>query len=310
MSKTNPLDYIFLLRPLILIPSWNFLLIGSYLARGRGGFTWELIIGLFLYTCVMGGTYIFNQIADRDSDRINKKLFLLSEGFITVRSAYIEMIFLWSIALVGSFFLGMSIFITIIISLIMGAAYSLPPIKLKGRPILDALANGIGYGAVNLAVGWLLVRSFDGGIFIRFLPYVLSITAVFINTTIVDIAGDKKTGEMTTAVVLGACVSYIVSSVLMIAAIIGSWVMRDYVCLVASASSLPLILYVMIRYMLQQKVPRNATIASFRIPGIIFSLITCFLFPWYIIFLIVVVISMRLYYKNRFGIVYPSISGG
>lgn len=192
----------------------------------------------------------------------------------------------------------------------MGAAYSLPPIKLKGRPILDALANGIGYGAVNLAVGWLLVRSFDGGIFIRFLPYVLSITAVFINTTIVDIAGDKETGEMTTAVVLGACVSYIVSSVLMIAAIIGSWVMRDYVCLVASASSLPLILYVMIRYMLQQKVPRNATIASFRIPGIIFSLITCFLFPWYIIFLIVVVISMRLYYKNRFGIVYPSISGG
>lgn len=310
MSRTNPLDYIFLLRPLILIPSWNFLLIGSFLARGRGGFTHEIVFGLILYTCVMGGIYILNQIADRDSDRINKKLFLLSEGLISVKSAYVEMTILWLIALAGAWLFDVSVFIFIIISLVMGIMYSLPPVKLKGKPILDTLANGIGYGAVNLAVGWLLVRSFESGLFIHFIPYVLSISAVFINTTVVDMEGDKQTGEMTTAVVLGPMVSYLVSALLMVSAVIFSWMLRDLVCLIASVSSLPLFAYTAIQYAVTQKVNRNITIASFRVPGIIFTLITCYLFPPYIVVMIVVLVGMRLYYKYRFGISYPTLSGG
>ncbi|GAI30645.1 unnamed protein product, partial [marine sediment metagenome] len=136
---------------LILIPCWNFLLIGSYLARGKGGFTVEIILGLIIYTFIMGGVYILNQIMDIETDRINKKLFLLSEGYIPVRYAYIEMVVLWILAILLSLKLSVIFLIFIGISLIIGVFYSLPPIKLKGKPILDTVSNGIGYDVSVLA---------------------------------------------------------------------------------------------------------------------------------------------------------------
>ncbi|MEO0206539.1 MAG: UbiA family prenyltransferase, partial [candidate division WOR-3 bacterium] len=187
-------DYFFILRPLILIPVWDFFLIGNYLASPDNRFATKPFIGLCLYTMLMGGVYILNQITDINTDRLNKKLFILSESYMPLKNAYIEMLLLWSLSLFFSWFFGIHFFILVLISLIIGILYSVPPFKLKGRPFLDTLSNGIGYGVINFAAGWLMQKSFEWQIFSRFLPYFLSISAVFINTTIVDIEGDRKSG--------------------------------------------------------------------------------------------------------------------
>jgi len=310
MSRFNTFDYFFILRPLILIPCWNFLLIGTYLAQQKRGFSADILLGLIIYTCLMGGVYILNQITDVATDRINKKLFLLSEGYVPVRYAYIEMVLLWIVAILLALKFSYLFLIFIGISLLLGVFYSLPPIKLKGKPLLDTLSNGFGYGMINFAVGWLLVRSFDMSMFIRFVPYFLSISAVFINTTVVHIEGDRKTGEKTTAILLGKQASLVCSTVLMAAAILTAYMMEDLVCLIPAALSFPLFVYGAVYSLLKNEQNRKLTIASFRLPGLLFTLVTVYLFPLYSIVLLVIFLGMRLYYKKRFRIDYPTLAQG
>lgn len=258
----------------------------------------------------MGGVYILNQIMDIETDRANKKLFLLSAGYVPRTTAYIEMAVLWLVACLLSLRFGGVFFIFILMSILMGIMYSLPPIKLKGKPILDTLANGIGYGMINFAIGWLLFREFDVAMFGRFLPYFLSISAVFINTTIVDIEGDKKADDITTGVFVGANVAHVVSMIIMAAAIVSAYVQRDYICLIPAAASFPLFVYTAVYVSKNNRVDRKATIASFRLPGLLFTLITAVLYPVYFVVLVIILVAMRIYYKQRFGMTYPTLAGG
>jgi 4-hydroxybenzoate polyprenyltransferase len=196
----------------------------------------------------------------------------------------------------------------IVISILLGIFYSVPPVKLKGRPIADTLANSIGYGMINFCVGWLLIRHFELSMFSRFIPYFLSISAVFINTTIVDMKGDRRAGEITTAVFLGARVSYMVSTILMLGAVIMAFILNDYICFIPAVISLPLFIYVTVYSFKKNKVHRKLTIASFRLAGLCFTLITAFLYPPYFLILIIVLVGMRIYYKMRFGVVYPTLA--
>jgi len=311
MRRSNPFDYFFLLRPLILIPSWNFLLIGAYLANSGERPVGSIVLAVCVYTCVMGGTYILNQLMDRDTDRLNKKLFLLSEGYIPAGHAYVEMAILWAGGLFLSVFFDVTFFLFILISIILGILYSLPPVKLKGRPLLDTLSNGIGYGMVNFAVGWLIVKPFTWTMFITFLPYFLSICAVFMNTTIVDREGDEKAGEKTTAVFLGTRATSLLSMVTMAGAVVAAFYNRDVICLIPAALSLPLFVYAGV-YLLMTKgpIPRKMLIMSFRLPGALFTVMTVLLYPVYIVVLVFLFIAMRVYYRRRFGIVYPTLAQG
>ncbi|GAH02582.1 unnamed protein product, partial [marine sediment metagenome] len=194
--------------------------------------TSDIIVGFIIYTCIMGGIYILNQIMDVETDRLNKKLFLLSGSYIPIKWAYVEMILLWTLAIVLSLNFGSIFLIFISISLVLGILYSVPPVKLKGKPLLDTIANGVGYGMVNFGIGWLLLRSFEWSMFIIFIPYVLSISGVFINTTIVDVEGDKKAKEVTTAVLLGENLSHIISTILMASAIVIAFILKDFIWLI------------------------------------------------------------------------------
>jgi 1,4-dihydroxy-2-naphthoate octaprenyltransferase len=146
--------------------------------------------------------------------------------------------------------------------------------------------------------------------FYRFLPYFLSICAVFINTTIVDMEGDKKTGESTTAIFLGEGLSYTISTLLMLGAVIVAFMLQDVICLIPAIVALPFFIYITFYFYSKNSVPRKLTIASFRLPGLIFTLITAFLYPPYLLLLILVLVGMRIYYRKRFGISYPTLSHG
>ena len=154
------------------------------------------------------------------------------------------------------------------------------------------------------------VASFDLSMFIKFLPYFFSISAVFVNTTVVDIEGDRKAGEITTAVLLGEQVSLVLSTALLGAGITSAYLMRDLICLIPAVLAFPFFIYGALYALLRNKQNRRLTIFSFRLPGLLFTMATVYLYPPYAIFLIIVFLFMRFYYKKRFGINYPTLAQG
>ena len=89
-------DYLFILRLTLFYPVWIFFLAGYWGGQRFGNGSFELssqtgafwvLIGL---TLLMGSVYIFNQICDIKTDRINQKLFLIADGYLSIREAYIE----------------------------------------------------------------------------------------------------------------------------------------------------------------------------------------------------------------------------
>ncbi len=297
-------DYIFLLRPTLFVPVWTFLLIGYARATG-GNITGKMPVLLcvfILYTLLMGAIYIINQIADRESDRINKKLFLLSEGYIPLKHAYIEILILLITVFILTIPYPPLFKLFLLFSFIFGILYSVPPFKFKGRPILDLLSNALGYGFLNFSIGWMTIRNFSAQTFLYSLPYIFAVGAVFVNTTIPDIEGDKKSGEITTGVFLGKNNALILSTILIFVSFILSIILEDWMCCIAAICASPLFILALIRKDLKH------CFISIRVSAPILVIIIAFLYPWFLVPLLFVFLSQRIYYKKRFGIIYPKIT--
>ena len=293
-----------LLRPTLFLPLWIFFLLGAHHAEGEISFM--AVCTFVLYTMLMGGVYIFNQIVDRESDRKNEKLFLISDGLIPLKNAYIEMVALFVIALIGAFLLGMNILIAFLISLFLGITYSLPFIETKGKPFLDILWNAVGYGVLAFVVGWLTASGPSKAMFITAIPYFFAVAAVFVNTTIPDIEGDKGEGKVTTGVFLGKKNTLLLGVILDLIAIIVAYFLgeKGYICLIGAGLAFPIFLIAYI------KQTRKTILFSFRaIPGIL-AIIVFFITPMIIPLFAAVLVVEKIYYKKKFNLDYPAVFSG
>ncbi len=293
-----------LLRPTLFLPLWIFFLLGAH--HGEGRISFGAVSAFILYTMLMGGVYIFNQIVDRESDRKNKKLFLISDGLIPLKNAYIEMALLFIAAVFGSFFLGLNVSIAFLISLFLGITYSLPPIETKGKPFLDIIWNASGYGVLAFMAGWLSVAEPSTAMFLIAIPYFFAVAAVFVNTTIPDIEGDREEGKVTTGVFLGKRNTLLLGIILDLVAIIVSYFLgeKGYICLIGAGLAFPIFL---VAYLKQTK---KSILFSFRaIPGIL-AIIVFFITPIIIPLFAVVLGVQRSYYKRKFNIAYPAVFSG
>lgn len=298
-------DRFFLMRPTILVPVWTFLLLGNYhsapqipnlMPRAR------FILAFFIYSILLGGIYILNQIYDRESDRLNKKLFLISEGYIGVRSAALQLIFLSGVGIILSSLFFSRVFVLFIgLSLSLGFLYSVPPFKLKGRPLFDMIANSVGYGFLNFGIGWLATKDFSLRMLELSLPYMFAVSAVYVNTTILDIPGDRRTGDITTGVWLGMRRASYLSTIFVVIALLLSILVRNYVSLTASAIALPLF------FSAAKKGDTKSATLSIRLGAPILVMIACLFYPLFTLILIAGFFITRWYYRERFGILYPSI---
>lgn len=291
-----------LLRPSLFLPLWIFFLLGSYYAEGE--ISIRAVVIFVLYTLLMGGVYIFNQIIDRESDRKNRKLFLLSGGHISIRNAYIEMGILFVLSIFGSLFFGVEIFVVFLISILMGITYSLPPIHTKGRPFLDIIWNASGYGLLAFFAGWLTAGEASGVMLLISIPYFFAVASVFVNTTIPDIEGDREEGKITTGVFLGKKNTLLLAIFLDLAAIVISYLLKDNICLIAAGLAFPIFL---IAYLKQTK---KTILFSFRaIPGIL-AIMVFVITPIVIPLFVFIIGVQRIYYRRKFNIEYPAIFSG
>jgi 4-hydroxybenzoate polyprenyltransferase len=294
------------MRPMILIPVWTFYILGAY--HGVRGFessvgSTHLLIGIASFTSLLGGLYVVNQIADRESDRANRKLFLIPDAVITVRAAWIEAAILITAAFLIAIPLPRRFMIILLMGLALGAAYSLEPVRLKGRPLLDVAANAAGNGILNTLAGWVAIGApLDGWRVL--IPYPLAVASVHLTTTLADIEGDAALGLRTTGVLIGPRAGRRAAAGLMAAATIAAALVGNRPALYASLLSLPLFLIPL--RAAHETPPVSRRLLPAKVSTLVFSLVAGYLFPLYIPFLAAVIILTRLYYSRRFGLSYPS----
>jgi len=119
------LDYLFVLRPMLFFPGWSTMMAGYFIQSKS---VWipafqfhinhiHLLTVLIGFAMVMGSSFVLNQLNDIESDKKNKKLFIISNGILSTKTVWIEAIILSCLSFLVAFYikLEVGIFIRLII---------------------------------------------------------------------------------------------------------------------------------------------------------------------------------------------------
>lgn len=173
-----------------------------------------LYIWVFAWlSCLCGNIYIvgLNQIQDVAIDRINKPHLPIASGEFSRQQAWIIVLLTGGLAMVLSAWQGPFLQATVWVSLLIGTAYSLPPIRLKQFPVWAALCIFSVRGAiVNLGLFLHFNQQLGGTLHIpatvwALTAFILVFTfAIAIFKDIPDSEGDRRYHISTFTIRLGA----------------------------------------------------------------------------------------------------------
>ncbi|RUT03548.1 homogentisate phytyltransferase [Dulcicalothrix desertica PCC 7102] len=163
-------------------------------------------------SCICGNIYIvgLNQLEDVAIDKINKPHLPLAAGEFSQRTAQVIVGICAFLAASVAFFQGPYLFWMVVISLAIGTAYSLPPIRLKRYPFWAALCIFSVRGAiVNLGLylhySWVLQNnsSIPAAVWALTLFVLVFTFAIAIFKDIPDMEGDLQYNITTFTIQLG-----------------------------------------------------------------------------------------------------------
>ncbi len=317
-------DFFFLLRIPLLVPVWTVMTLGwitgSDLASPGGGYFINLSnrysenifwIALAGFSLIVASIYVLNQINDIESDRINRKLFILPNGLISIKAAWGCTILCAFLGFgIAFFYLDMVMVIIFIISLILGILYNMPPFNLKNHAWGGVFANFLGHGLLTFLVGWY-AANFKNGFDLSLIQQGLipSLTAgfanaaVFLATTIPDKAGDKPMGKRTFCVVYGEKWTAIAAAVSCGFALLFSFTLQYNAWVMVIPSGISLVIFIIFAITTKHEFAFQA----FRWPVYILSTFVVIFIPLYGVIILVTLIISRIYYKRRFNIEYPTL---
>ncbi|MEE9269299.1 MAG: UbiA family prenyltransferase [Candidatus Krumholzibacteria bacterium] len=294
-------DYLFVLRPLILIPAWSFYLIGA--AQGRTPEAgWSMGFPsppVFLsLTTILITAYLLNQVFDRESDEKNDKCFYLARRIFHARTLIILAI--------ASFLIASTFFkqvqgtrrALLLGALLLSLFYSLPPLRLCARPFVDMLANAAGYGGLAYILGYGIYQPVLDTVAAAS-PFVLLVAATFLHTAILDVEGDRDTGKTSTAVFLGGVASRRLAAVLHLSAVIAAILTHNGTALIITGVLAPMNAYAIVR------AGRETSAILVQVNTAVVAVAAVASWPAYALLVAPIVLLSRFYYKKRFGIIYP-----
>jgi len=299
------LDYIFILRPILYFPVWTYYLAG-YWGGGNTIFHPELwrICSAFLtglpLTLAVGSIFIFNQLKDIDTDRINGKLFLISEGIVPLRAAYVEAAVLAAVSLAAALLIGVETGLLIAVLLaVSGWCYNYPPFSWKNHPFMGIFTNAAA-GMIIYNLGWI---AGGGEVFFppRAAAYGLAGAAVYLNTTLPDRQGDAETGKRTFGVVYGTVVTARWALILEICMIGAAALTGDHLLFICGLIMLPFFIYSGVT------AREKEVVRSTKYSVTVLAAAVGVLYPLYAILIAAVFIISKWYYKKKFNLCYPSL---
>lgn len=306
-------DGVFVSRPMLLIPVWGFSLLGALSYRNLTGydhlfrldtFSPGTLLTVFVFSCSVAAVYIVNQLADIETDRLNPGFSLLGHGNIPVMTAITAFVFFGLLSLLVPLLLGNWWLCAFSFAgLLLGIVYSVKPFRLSGRPIVDFLANAVGYGFVAFAAGWYGA----GGamnwaqLFSASAPYIFLMAAGSVSSTIPDIAGDRASAKITTAAMFGPRRAHILATLLLAAALVCAALVHDTVGALCAALALPVY---GLHFFLNS---RRSLESTYKVGGGVVMMAVAVMVPVFAVVSIVVFIASRVYFKARFQVKYPSL---
>ena len=304
-------DAVFLARPLLWIPVWGYCAFGYFCGLSAvHGFhltaAWKTPFAaaawMLVFSCSVGAVYVVNQVADRLVDAMNAGFPLLARGNIPLWLAWATAIILalasLLIPLAGCPML--SLFSAMAIA--VGIIYCIRPFYFSGRFVLDFLANAAGFACIAFGVGWHLSGAvFGAAFFISSAPYFLLMCAGSISSTLPDIEGDKKCGKKTTAVTMGLQSAHILASLFIVAGLVVSLILHDWVALTCAGLAVPFYS----AYLIGKTV--GAMESTYKIGGLIMMLAAAAVFPYLIVVSLLSLFATIVYFRLRFNVWYPSL---
>jgi len=306
-------DFVFLMRPTLILPGWGFYVLGYLHFIGRMGDLRPVMeipahpgfwYGFLSTTFISAYIYVLNQIYDRESDRLNRKLFLIADGHIGVGEAGAFALILLILSFVFGVLVGTDFLVLLIVGAVVGTLYSLPPFRFKGRPFLDMLSNALGYAVLNVAAGYVS----GGGDLVSglsvTLPYFFAVSALYLNTTVPDIPGDRRAGLITTGVFLGERITAALGALfVLLTALFSLWPFFNPLMAVVGSVSLPFYVWGAVRG------NEFSIKLAYRVSGIAFVLALIAKYPPFLLPAITVLVALKVYYRLRFNLDYPSLTG-
>lgn len=166
-----------------------------------------LIAGPLLWLSVLA----INDAHDQETDRRNprKADAPLVTGLLDRRQAIGIGIVSGAAAVLAAIPLGGLFTLGVALTVVLGWAYSTPPLRLKARPGADVVVNAFAVAGLGPLGGWVaLTGTLTGFPWPIALIGALAVAALYLPTTLVDRAADRAAGARTTAVVLGDRVTF------------------------------------------------------------------------------------------------------
>ncbi|MFI5691348.1 UbiA prenyltransferase family protein [Kribbella sp. NPDC051586] len=162
-----------------------------------------------------------NDAYDLPSDRLNprKAKSPLLDGRITLRAAK-RLAFAAAVAAVGlSLNVGIVFALGVLLAVLLGYAYSVPPVRLKTRAGFDVAVNALALGAFGPLAGWAAINpDLSDFPWLMGLQGTLAAIGLYLPTTLADLDADRAAGYHTIAVRFGARTTYLIGYAAWIAA--------------------------------------------------------------------------------------------
>jgi len=299
-ARKSALDYIFVLRPVLMPPVWTAFLLGNgFRATHLPQHVSEpLVLGFVMLFLLFGGVYLLNQYFDVKTDRQNRKLHFFPLGLITKREARVYYLVLNVLAIALAYAVSLRVLLVALMVAVLGVAYSADPWRWKDRGYPALWANAAAHGTLVFLAGWFISGGKLGEGLLRSLPYFCAVGAIYILTTIPDTDGDERSGKRTLAVTLGRPRA---------ARWALGWYWASILTAVYNIDLLFLLAALPVAYLFMKAAsgdPDSAMRAVRWAVGLL-SLVACIYFPWYLAVLAVGFLVTRRYYRWRFDLTYP-----
>ncbi len=305
------LDYFFVLRPMLFFPGWSTMMAGYFIESKSAwlpayqldiNYT-DLLFLLIGFALIMGSSFVLNQLKDIESDKRNKKLFIISNGILSSRTIWWEVAVLTTLSFLISFKINVQVGILVIIFFIVtGLLYNFPPAEMKDRPWGSLFANGM-MGWLAFSIGWAANKSLNTDLLMDSIPYVCFNTALYLFTILPDREGDKVSGKKTMAVLFDMKNIIRLAFIIYLAGLSVSIWLFDRQALIFYFLSLPLFIVTLSGLKVED------TIRATKYGILFFALSVCLRWPVYFVLMILGFFGTKWYFKQRFDFNYPNFSG-
>ncbi|MBT7377879.1 MAG: UbiA family prenyltransferase [Candidatus Marinimicrobia bacterium] len=304
-------DYFFLLRPTLYFAIWVMVVLGMSTAKMNiveyplwiMNYDVSTLLVFLGITLLCSGTFIINQITDKESDAKNQKLFLIGK-YIEIKKAQQ---FSNVISIMGMLLLVLGNLILVplgvTIYILWGITYNKSPFEWKKHPYLGILTN-IVIGIILFLIGWLQVSGINGieisNLISLMTPYILCFTAVSLMTNIPDIKGDASESANTFSVKFGRRTTTIIATLIVIVAFYLSYKNSDPIASTASLSSIPFFVFALFRNL------DKDILRAIRYPIFLLNFFVFAVYPWLFVSVFIIYYISKYYYWHRFDLHYPT----